>query len=337
MKVLFIGGTGVISSACGKLAIEQGIDLFLLNRGQTNRPVPPSARVFNADIRDLTSVQDALGSQTFDAVVDWIAFKPEHIETDLKLFRGRTGQYIFISSASVYQTPPASLPVTESTPLENPFWQYSRDKIACEERLMRAFADEGFPTTVVRPSHTYDRSNLPLKGRYTAIDRMRKGKKVIVHGDGSSLWVLTHNRDFAAGFVPLLGESRAIGEAYHITTDRLLTWNQIYRLAAEAAGTTADIVHIPSDVIAGYDQEWGGDLLGDKAHSMIFDNSKIRSIVPDFSADTPFEQGIVEMIEWHDADPARQIVDEPLDRLMDEIISDWRSAFGNGHLSYPAV
>ena len=325
MKVLFIGGTGVISSACSELAVDRGFELFLLNRGASSRTAPESANILNADIRDKESVRKALGTHNFDVVVDWIAYTPDHIETDLELFRGRTDQYIFISSASVYQTPPVNLPVTESTPLANPFWQYSRDKIACEDRLMQAYREEQFPFTIVRPSHTYDRSVLPLKGRYTSIDRMRKGKKVIVHGDGSSLWVLTHNSDFAKGFVGLLGNSRAIGEAFQITSDALLTWNQIYELAARAAGTTAQIVHIPSDVIAKYDAEWGGDLLGDKAHSMIFDNTKIKRLVPDFAATTPFSRGVEEIIAWHDADPSRQIVDEKLDQLMDTIIADWNS------------
>ena len=327
MKVLFIGGTGVISNACSRLAVERGIDLHLLNRGESTRPVPDDVRIINADIRDKDAVKNALGTLEFDVVVDWIAFTPEHIETDLELFRGRTGQYIFISSASAYETPPSSLPVTENTPLSNPFWQYSRDKIACEERSMRAFEEDGFPVTIVRPSHTYDRSNLPLKGRYTPIDRMRKGKKIIVHGDGTSLWTLTHNSDFARGFVPLLGNRNAIGEAFHITTDKFLSWNQIYEFAAAAAGTTAEIVHIPSDILAKYDVEWGCDLLGDKSHSMIFDNTKIKQFVPDFAADIPFSQGIEEIMEWHDADPSRSAVDEPLDRLMDKIIADWESAF----------
>lgn len=327
MKVLFIGGTGVISSACSRLAVERGIDLYLLNRGQSVRSVPDSVKILNADIRDKDSARVALGTLDYDAVVNWIGFVPEHIETDLDLFRGRIGQYVFISSASVYQTPPENLPITEETPLSNPFWQYSRDKIACEERVMRAYEEEGFPATIVRPSHTYDRSNFPLKGRYTPIDRMRKGKKIIVHGDGTSLWTLTHNSDFARGFLPLLGDDRAIGEAFHITTDTVLSWNQIYKLAAKAAGTTANFVHIPSDVIAKYDAEWGCDLLGDKMHSMIFDNSKIKRLVPDFSAPILFSQGIEEIIAWHDADPARQVVDGQLDRLMDKIIVDWESTF----------
>ena len=327
MKILFIGGTGVISSASSELVVQRGDELYLLNRGESKRAMPESAHILKADIRDKDSVQKALGAMTFDAVVDWIAFAPEHIETDIELFRDRTDQYVFISSASAYQTPPVNLPVTESTPLSNPFWQYSRDKIACEERLVTAYREEQFPMTIVRPSHTYDRTMLPLKGRYTAIDRMRKGKKVIVHGDGSSLWTLTHTRDFAKGFVGLLGNSRAIGEAFQITSDEFLTWNQIYELAARAAGTTAQIVHIPSDVIAKYDADWGAELFGDKAHSMIFDNTKIKRIVPDFAAEIPFSRGIKEIINWFDADSSRQIVDEHFDRLFDKIIADWEAAF----------
>lgn len=324
MKVLFIGGTGIISSACSQLALDRGIELYLLNRGQSARPAPRGAHLLHGDIRNRGSVQSALGDMTFDAVVNWIAFTPDHVESDIDLFQGRTGQYVFISSASAYQTPPVNLPVTESTPLANPFWQYSRNKIACEETLIRAYRDVGFPITIVRPSHTYDRTLIPLQGRYTAVDRMRKGKPVIVHGDGTSLWVLTHHQDFAKGFVGLLGTSRAIGEVFHITSDELLTWNQIYEIMAAAAGTSADIVHIPSDLIAAYDEGWGAGLLGDKAHSMVFDNSKIKRTVPDFAATIPFARGAEEIMAWHDADPARHVVDEELDGQMDRIIAAWK-------------
>jgi nucleoside-diphosphate-sugar epimerase len=327
MKVLFIGGTGIISSACSQLAVERGIELYLLNRGQTTRPAPETAHILQADIRDKASVKAALGTRMFDVVVNWIGFTPEHIETDLELFQGRTRQYIFISSASAYQTPPVNLPVTESTPLANPFWDYSRAKIACEERLIRAYREDQFPITIVRPSHTYDCTLLPVHGQYTVVDRMRKGKKIIVHGDGTSLWVLTHHRDFAKGFVGLLGNSRALGEVFHITSDELLTWNQIFEIVAQAAGTTARMVHIPSDVIAAFDPEWGAGLLGDKAHSMIFDNTKIKRVVPDYAATIPFARGAEEILAWYDADPSRQIVDEELNRLMDQIIAEWESAW----------
>lgn len=323
MKILFIGGTGIISSACAQLILERGIELYLFNRGNAMRPVPEGAQIIHGDIRDRAAAQAALGDLAFDVVVNWIAFTPDHIESDIDLFRGRTNQYVFISSASAYQTPPVNLPITESTLLANPLWQYSRDKIACEERLIRAYRDTGFPMTIVRPSHTYDCRSLPIHGRFTVVDRMRKGKSVIVHGDGSSLWVLTHHRDFAKGFVGLLGTSRAIGEIFHITSDELLTWDQIYTIVAKAAGTTAKIVHIPSDVIAAYDADWGASLLGDKAHSMVFDNSKIKRIVPDFAATIPFARGAEEIMAWFDADPTRQVVDEKLDVLMDRILAAW--------------
>jgi nucleoside-diphosphate-sugar epimerase len=326
MKVLFIGGTGTISSACSALAVERGIELYLLNRGQSARNAPENALILNGDIRDKSSVENALKGHKFDVVVDWIAFNSEHIETDLEIFRERTNQYIFISSASAYQTPPAILPVTESTPLCNPFWQYSRDKIACEERLIKAYREESFPVTIVRPSHTYDRATLPFTGRYTVVDRMKKGKKVIVHGDGTSLWTLTNHRDFAKGFVGLLGNNHAIGEAFHITSDEILTWNQIFEIVAKAFGTKAEIVHIPSEIIAGYDEEWGAGLLGDKAHSMIFDNSKIKKIVPDFAAAIPFSVGVEEIVNWFKEDASRQIIDEKFDKLTDKILADWEQS-----------
>jgi nucleoside-diphosphate-sugar epimerase len=323
MEVLFIGGTGIISSACSRLAVERGIELYLLNRGLTRRPVPDGAQILKGDIRDRNSAKSALGSRNFDVVVDWIAFVPEHIENDLELFRGRTQQYIFISSASAYQTPPGKLPVTEATPLSNPFWEYSRNKITCEERLIRAYREEGFPITIVRPSHTYDCTSFPMHGGYTIVDRMRKGQKVIVHGDGSSLWVLTHHRDFAKGFVGLLGNSHAIGEAFHITSAELLTWNQIFEIVARAAGVKADIVHVPSEIIARYDSEWGDSLLGDKTHSMIFDNSKIKCVVPDFIATIPFARGAEEIINWYNANPDQQIIDTALNNTIDKIIRDF--------------
>ena len=328
MKILFIGGTGKISSACTALAVEQGHDLYLLNRGQTDRPVPEGVTVLNGDIRDMDSARNALGDHKFDSVVNFIAFTADHIETDIELFRDRTNQYVFISSASAYQSPPVNLPVTESTPLDNPYWQYSRDKIACEERLMRAYREEKFPFTVVRPSHTYDKTMLPFAGGWTVIDRMRKGKKVIVHGDGTSLWVFTHHSDFAKGFNGLLGNNRAIGEAFHITSDELLTWNQLHEIAARAAGAPPPrIVHIPSDLINAIDPEWGAGLLGDKSASMIFDNTKIKRLSPEFMCTVPYEAGAKEMVEWYDADPARQVIDENFNELTDRIIATYERAW----------
>jgi nucleoside-diphosphate-sugar epimerase len=273
--VLFIGGSGIISSACCWLAGQRGIDLYALNRGATQlRPLPTEVTIMHGDIRDAASVRRALDDHDFDVVVNWVAFTPDHIEADLELFRGRIGQYVFISSASAYQTPTSRLPITESTPLRNPYWRYSRNKIACEDRLVRAYREEGFPATIVRPSHTYDRTSVPSYAGWTLIQRMRQGKEVVVQGDGTSLWTLTHSDDFAKGFVPLLGNTRAIGEAFHITSNDVLGWNQITMILANAAGTEAKIVHVPSDVIAAVDPVWGAQLLGDSAHSLIFDNSK---------------------------------------------------------------
>jgi nucleoside-diphosphate-sugar epimerase len=329
MKILFIGGTGIISSACVQLALERGHELYLLNRGQTTkRPVPQGAHVLHGDIRDRASAHAALGVHTFDAVVDWIAFTTEHVELDLDLFRDRTGQYVFISSASVYQTPPGNVPVVESTPLDNPVWLYSRNKIACEERLLRAYREEKFPMTVVRPSHTYDKTLCPIHGGYTMIDRMRKGRPVIVHGDGTSLWTMTHHQDFAKGFVGLLGQNRAVGDTFHITSDEWLTWDQIYLLMARAAGVELPkLVHAPSELIAAYDRDWGDGLLGDKAHSMIFDNSKIKRLVPDYVAAIPFAQGAKEIVAWFDSDPANRAVDEKLNQTIDRILAAYAQAW----------
>jgi nucleoside-diphosphate-sugar epimerase len=329
MKILFIGGTGIISSACSQLAIERGHELYLLNRGQTTkRPVPVGAKVLHGDIRDAASARAALGDHTFDAVVDWIAFTTDHIETDLDLFRGRTGQYVFISSASVYQTPPANVPVLESTPLDNPVWEYSRNKIACEERLLRAYREEKFPMTIVRPSHTYDKTLCPIEGGYTMIDRMRKGLPVIVHGDGTSLWTMTHHRDFAKGFVGLLGHNRAVGDTFHITSDEWLTWDQIYLLMARAAGVESPkLVHVASELIAAYDKDWGDSLLGDKAHSMLFDNTKIKRLVPDFVAAIPFARGAKEIVAWFDSDPANRVVDAKLNQTIDRILAAYEVAW----------
>ncbi|MBV9795269.1 MAG: SDR family oxidoreductase [Actinobacteria bacterium] len=325
LKVLFIGGSGVISSASSRLAVERGIDLYVLNRGATHlRPLPSEATVLQADVHDRDSVRAALGDLEFDAVVDWVAFTPEHVRSDIELFRGRTGQYVFISSASAYQTPPARLPVTESTPLRNPYWQYSRDKIACESLLTEAYRDENFPATIVRPSHTYDQTSIPFDGKWTALARMRAGKEVVVHGDGTSLWTLTHTADFAKGFVPLLGHQRTVGDVFHITSDDVLTWDQIAHTLAAALGVAPRIVHVPSDAIAAADPQWGAGLLGDKAHSLVLDNSKLRSVVPDFCATIPFEQGAREIVGWYDEDPARQQADDRLDALMDKLIATYR-------------
>jgi nucleoside-diphosphate-sugar epimerase len=324
-RVLFIGGTGVISAACARQALTAGFDLFMLNRGTTKlRPAPAEAQVRTGDIRDPQSVREALGDLEFDVVVEHLAFTPHHVRTDLELFRGRVGQYVFISSASAYQTPPARLPITESTPLRNPYWQYSRDKIACEDLLVRAYREEGFPATIVRPSHTYDQTSLPLQGGWTVVDRMRRGVPIVVHGDGTSPWTLTHHTDFARAFTGLLAQPRAIGDSFHITSDETLTWDQIAGILAAAAGAPPRIVHVPSDAVAALDPEWGASLLGDKAHAAVFDNSKIKSLVPGWAATVPFSRGAREIIEWHDADAGRRRADLRLDATMDRLVEAFR-------------
>ena len=320
LRVLFIGGSGIISSACCHFAVQRGIDLYALNRGTTQlRPLPAEVTLLKGDVRDPASLRDALAGREFDVVVNWVAFTPDHVEADLDRFRGRIGQYVFISSASAYQTPPSRVPITESTPLSNPYWQYSRNKIDCEDRLVRAYREEDFPATIVRPSDTYDRTSVPSYAGWTLIDRIRQGKEVIVHGDGTSLWTVTHADDFAKGFVPLLGNTRTIGEAFHITSDDVLTWNQITMILARAAGTEAKIIHVPSDVIAAADPDWGAALLGDSAHSLIFDNSKLRRVVPDYVATITLEQAAPEIMAWHDQDPALRRVHPDLDSLMDKL------------------
>jgi nucleoside-diphosphate-sugar epimerase len=324
LKVLFIGGTGVISSACSALAVEKGIELFLFNRGNTSgiRPVPGKAQILVGDAHNQNDLDRYLNEYSFDVVVNWIAFRPEDVQRDIATLQGKVGQYIFISSASAYQKPVQQLPITEETPLENPFWAYSRAKIACEEALIDAYRKEGFPITIVRPSHTYDKTLLPFRGGYTFVQRMRQGKPVIIHGDGTSIWVLTHHKDFAKGLVGLLGNQQAIGEAFHITTDMLLTWNQIYSYLAEAAGGELKPVYIPSTVINKYYPDWGASLLGDKSYSVIFDNSKIKKLVPEFTAEIPFSEGSKEIAAWYDRNPEHQTIDEDFNQLVDRIIAE---------------
>ena len=322
MKVLFIGGTGLISSACAKLAVEQGLDLYLLNRGQNQtRPAPKEAHLIHADIRNPAAAHAALQKHTFDVVVDFIAFTPDQVETDLALFNGKVSQYIFISSASAYQKPVASLPISESSPLANPYWLYSRNKIACEERLAHAYREDGFPCTVVRPSHTYDKTAIPMQGGWTIIDRMRRGLPTVVHGDGTTLWVMTHHWDFARAFNGLIGNPHAIGDTYHITSDELLTWDQIHEIFARLLNVKPHLFHISSDLINAYDPKWGASLLGDKTHSVMFDNSKIKRAVPGWSADIPYHRGAEEVLNWYLEDPARQKTDPAINALMDRMIA----------------
>jgi len=327
-RTLFIGGTGVISSACVAEAVDRGHEVTVVNRGASStRPLPDGVEVLHADIRDPESVHRVLGERSFDVAAEFLAFTPEHIRTDFDLFEGRVGQFVFISSASAYQKPPSRVPVTESTALRNPFWQYSRDKIACEDLLVEAYRDRGFPATIVRPSHTYDRTLIPTTGSWTDLERMRRGAPVVVHGDGTSRWTITHNTDFAVAFVGLLGRPEAVGDAFHITGDEAPTWDEIYRYLAEALGVEADLVHVASQSIAAVIPEVGPGLLGDKAHSMHFDNRKVKALVPEFSPRIPFARGAGEIVEWYLADPERQRADPDLDAAFDRLVEHAR-AFG---------
>lgn len=324
-SILFLGGTGTISSACAAYAVEQGHEVTVVTRGASTRhPVPTGARALTADVRDVRGLREALGEEGFDVVVDFLSFHPDNVRDALSVVEGRTGQYVFVSSASAYQTPPARLPVTEATPLDNPLWEYSRNKIACEDLLFAAHRDRGLPVTVVRPSHTYDRTSPPVESGWTVVDRMRRGLPVVVMGDGTSLWTLTHADDFARGFEPLLGHPAALGEAYHLTSDEALTWNQIHLALADAAGVEADLVHVTSDEICAAEPGLTGSLLGDKANSRVFDNAKVRSLATGWSATIPFAEGARQVVEWHDADPARRVVDRARDALWDRLVATRR-------------
>ncbi len=327
-SILFIGGTGVISAAAAERAVALGHRVTVLNRGSSAvRPAPNDAEVLLADARDAAAVRAALGNREFDVVADFVSFTPLHATAAISAFGGRTGQYVFISSASAYQKPPARLPVLESTPLRNPFWQYSRDKIGCEDLLIRAYRKDGFPVTIVRPSHTYDRTSIPLLGGWTDIHRMRSGLPVVVHGDGSSLWTLTHSRDFAVAFAGLLARPQAIGESYTITSDEYLPWDQIYRLLAAAAGVPEpELMHVAAETIAAHAPSLGPGLLGDKAHSVVFDNTKIKSMVPGYRAETAFSDGAREIIGWHDAHRAARTFAPDFMALSDALVSWARRA-----------
>jgi nucleoside-diphosphate-sugar epimerase len=325
-NILFIGGTGVISAAAAERAVALGHRLTILNRGRSTRPVPDGAEILTADVRDASAVRAVLAGREFDAVADFITFTADQAQASLDLFAGRTGQYVFISSASAYQKPPTRLPILESTPLKNPFWQYSRDKIACEELFYKAYREQDFPLTVVRPSHTYDRTKIAMVGGWTDIHRMRSGLPVMVHGDGTSLWTLTHSQDFAKAFVGLLGRPQAVGESYTITSDEYLPWNQIYQLFARAAGVPEpELVHVSSETIAAHSAELGANLLGDRSHSVVFDNTKIKSLVPGYHATIPFADGARQIVQWFDTNPRLQTVDQDYMALSDRLIAWVRS------------
>jgi nucleoside-diphosphate-sugar epimerase len=328
MKILFVGGSGIISRAVTELALAKGHELWLLNRGQ-HRPVA-GARPLVADIADPAAARAALQGHEWDVVVQWIAFGPEDIRRDLELFRGRTQQYVFISTASIYEKPATGGIITESTPRVNPHWDYSRKKIAAELELEAAHRAGGFPYTIVRPSLTYGDDQIPLvlnawQQPWTAIDRMRRGAPVIIPGDGTSLWTITHNTDFAAGLVGLFGHPQAIGEAFHITSDEALPWNRFFALTAQAAGVKEPkFVHIASDFIIACVPEVEGTLLGDKAVSAVFDNAKLKRLVPAFAAKTRFADGIRRTLAWFEADPARQQIDAAMNLRWDKVVAAYQ-------------
>lgn len=340
MKILFIGGSGVISRAATQQTIAAGHELWLLNRGQ-RRPID-GAKTLVADLADLECVRAVLSGHTWDVVVQWIAFAPADIRRDLDLFRDKTRQYIFISSASVYQKPPTHYLITESTPRANPHWEYSRLKIACEQELEAAQQATGFPGVIVRPSLTYGDDQVPLvlnawNQSWTAIDRMRRGAPVIIPGDGTSLWTITHNTDFAQGLVGLFGHPATHGQAFHITSDEVLTWNQIFFQAAQAAGARAPkFVHIPSDFIISCVPAVEGTLLGDKAVSVVFDNAKIKRFVPGFTARTSFATGIRRTITWFDGDPARQQIDQATNSRWDKLAAAYETALAQARTRFAA-
>jgi nucleoside-diphosphate-sugar epimerase len=326
MKILFIGGTGNISACVSRTVLKKEMELYHLNRG--NRTSIEGVKNLVADIRDKEQTRRVLSGHKWDVVVNWIAFTPEDILRDFELFEGNVRQYIFISSASAYQKPPLNYLITESTPLINPYWDYSRNKIACEDCLMTLYRSRNFPVTIVRPSHTYN-TVIPVTlggwEEYTVVDRIKKGLPIVVQGDGTSLWTLTHADDFAKGFAGLLGNQHALGEAFHITSDEVLSWNQIYQTLADAAGCEAKITHIPSDYICDYADKYNfpserGNLLGDKAHCAVFDNSKIKRLVPGYVATIPFSEGIKQTLRWFESDPSRMIVREETNRFLDQLI-----------------
>ena len=323
-----IGGTGTISSAITRQLAASGHDLWLLNRGHRKDEVPTGVRQIIADVDDTDEVLHQIGDAQFDAVCEFIGFLPSQVERDIRLFKGRTRQYVYISSASAYNKPAANHVITEGTTLANPYWEYSRNKIACEELLLKVCREEGFPVTIVRPSHTYCERAVPvsvhgLKGSWQVLKRMLEGKPVIVHGDGSSLWTLTWNEDFASGFIGLLGNPKAIGEAFQIMSDEQLTWNQIYECAARALHVTPRLYHVSSDFLAATSPkawDFTGNLLGDKAVTVVFDCSKLKRVVPGFQAVTRFDEGVRRCVDHILAHPELQVEDPDFDAWCDRVI-----------------
>lgn len=332
MRALLIGGTGTISSAITRLLVEKGWEVTLINRGHRNDELPQGVELLVADMNNEDEVRELLEGRHFDTVAEFIAFVPEQVERDIRLFTGMTDQYIFISSASAYAKPNRDYRITEGATLANPYWQYSRNKIACERVLMDAYRNDGFPVTIVRPSHTYDERNVPIgvdgsQGSWQVLQRMKQGKPVIVQGDGTSLWTVTFNKDFAVGFVGLMGNIHALGEAVHITSDESLSWNQIYEAVGRALGVTPLLYHVSSEFLASvapYDYQ--GSLIGDKAVSVVFDNSKIKRLVPEFKCTTRFDEGARICVDYMMSHPQCQKEDPEFDAWCDRVIASLEAA-----------
>ena len=329
MRILIIGGTGTISSAITRQLAASGQDLWLLNRGTRKQEVPAGVKQIVADISNEEEVKRLLGDMQFDAVCEFIGFVPEQVERDIRLFKGRTRQYVYISSASAYNKPASNHVINEGTSLANPYWQYSRNKIACEELLMREYRENAFPVTIVRPSHTYCERSVPvsvhgLKGSWQVLKRMIDGKPVVVQGDGSSLWTLTWNEDFARGFIGLLGNPKAIGEAFQIMSDESLTWNQVYKCVADALGVAFHPYYVSSEFLAAVapkEYDFTGNLLGDKSVTVVFDCSKLKRVVPGFQATTRFHEGVRRCVDYLLSHPELQVEDEEFDAWCDQVIA----------------
>lgn len=334
MKILFIGGTGKISTAISRHLIETGHELYLLNRGNRKGIFSENAHQIIADISNEEDVRKKIADMTFDSVCDFIAYRPEQVERDYRLFNGKTKQYIYISSASAYNKPCASYIITEGTTLANPYWEYSRNKIACEEFLMKKYREENFPVTIVRPSHTYDERSVPVgihgkNGSWQILERIKKGKPVLIQGDGTSLWTITFNSDFAKGFTGLIGNIHALGEAFQITSDETLTWNQIYEIIASSLGVKLNAYHVASDFLAAVDKngfDLEGSLLGDKAHSIVFENSKLKKVVPDFVCTVSASEGLKRTVEYMCSHAECQIPDPEFDEWTDKVIDALEAA-----------
>ncbi len=332
MRALFIGGTGIISTAISKMLSKTDWELYVLNRGNRNSVLPENVKIIKANINDEKDAAEKIGDLKFDVVCDFIGFVPSQLERDYRLFKGKTRQFIYISSASAYQKPLSNYIINEGTPLSNPFWKYSRDKIACEDFLMKMYREEKFPVTIVRPSHTYDERSIPLgvhgnKGSWQVLKRMLEGKPVIIHGDGTSLWTMTHNSDFAKGFMGLMGNIHAIGETFQITSDETLTWNQIYRTIAHCLGVALVPYYVPSDFLAAVSSyDFTGSLIGDKANSVVFDNSKLKKAVQDFNATVRFDEGVESTIRYVLEHEECQVEDPEFDHWCDRVIASMKKA-----------